>query len=100
MQASLFEGIEQNEIYIGKSAVKSPVFYRDLTFDAYIFACDKRGATARPCTRVFADQAAVRQVLSALLCLERRDTDLGAYNEVALCLPLAGFWPTPASPTG
>ncbi len=94
MQASLFEGIEQNEIYIGKSAVKSPVFYRDLTFDAYIFACDERSATARlPSTAYSPIRLPFGKCLSALLCLEHRDTDLGAYNEVALCLPLAAFGP-------
>lgn len=91
---SFFEGVEQTEIQIGESPVKSPVFYRDLSFDAYIFACDERSATARlPSASYSPIRLPFGKCLSALLCLEHRDTDLGAYNEVALCVPLAGFGP-------
>ncbi len=92
MKTSFFDGIEQTQIRIGEALVNSPVFFRDLSFDAYVFSCDARSAVARlPSGNYSPIRLPFGRCLSALLCLEHRDSDLGPYNEAALCVPLSAF---------
>lgn len=90
--SGIFKGVEQRSVTVNSRVYSDPCFFRDLSFEAYIFACDAKNARAR---LPRADYAPIEFpfgfALSALICLEHRDSDLGAYNEVALCVPLGGW---------
>lgn len=49
------------------------------------------GAEVFAVAQLSAYQAAFCKCLTALICFEYRATDVEPYNEVALCVPLAGF---------
>jgi len=87
-----FTGVTQEQVLISGRAFPAPVFYRDLSFDAYVYECDT--ATVQkflPSPSYLPIRLPFRKCLTALICFEYRATDVEPYNEVALCVPLAGF---------
>ena len=87
-----FSGVAQSAVAIGVRTFRAPVFYQDLSLDAYVFACDRRAALAfLPSPQHAPVSLPFDKVLAALMCFEYRATDVEPYNEVALCLPLAAY---------
>ncbi|MBI4615555.1 MAG: acetoacetate decarboxylase family protein [Planctomycetes bacterium] len=82
---SIFEGIEQTEVAIRGTPVRSPLFYRDLGMMSALFTASARAARAllpTPEHRLLSPAPGL--ALLAVHCFEYRDTGIGPYNEVSL----------------
>ena len=91
-----FEGISQADGMIGGEPAKLPVFYYDGSASAAFFPA-KLGALRRlvPDPRIVPARLAPGVGMVGIACLEYRDTDIGAYNELAISVALnvPGFLP-------
>jgi len=91
-EAAFFHGIAQKSVTVNSRNYTVPCFFRDFSIEAYIFACEAKNVRARlPHAGYAPIDFPLGFALSALICLEHRDSDLGAYNEVALSVPLGAL---------
>jgi hypothetical protein len=84
-----FDGVQQMPIEIAGEPVKFPVFYYDASSMNAIFPA-RYGELRKllPNARFVPARLAPGLGAVAVTCLEYRDTDAGAYNEVAISIPL------------
>ncbi len=94
-----FEGVTQGDVVVDPFATKEPTFYYDGCATAAFFAA-KLGALRRlmPDPRLSPARLAPGLGVVALMCFEYRDTDIGAYNEVAITVGLNEPWFLPNLP--
>jgi hypothetical protein len=80
-----FEGISQREISIRGEPGKAPMFFRDVNMMLAIFTADRKAAASLlPSAKYRPLSFTPGRVLVGVNCFEYKDTDIGAYNEVAI----------------
>jgi hypothetical protein len=94
-----FEGVAQGDGVVGAFATREPTFYYDGCATAAFFAA-RLGALRRlmPDPRLSPARLAPGLGVVALMCFQYRDTDLDAYNEVAITVGLNEPWFLPNVP--
>lgn len=89
--SSILNSTRQSRVEMTGRGFPAPVVYADLSFDAFIFECDRQVAeNFLPSRHYPLIRLPFGKCLTALFCFEYRRTDIGPYNEMALCIPLAG----------
>lgn len=84
-----FDGVSQIETEMGNEPARLPVFYYDTSAMTALFPA-RYGALRRllPDPRFVPARLAPGLGVVVISCLEHRDTDIGAYNEVAIGITL------------
>jgi len=83
-----FREIEHREVPWGDRTIHVPVFYRDVeTINAIFTASLQSVRRLLPSERIQPLRVSRRRCLLAITCHEFRDSDVGAYNEVAVSIP-------------
>lgn len=87
--SSFFEDIRQIDIEIGGQPSKAPIFYYDGSSMTAVFpARYSRLRELMPNPRYVPARLAPGLGAVAITCLDYRDTDVGAYRELAIAIPL------------
>ncbi len=88
-QSGFFEGVPQVDATLDGQAAKLPIFYYDGTAQTAVFPA-RLGALRRllPDPRFVPARLAPGLGAVAVTCFEYRDTDIGAYNELAISIVL------------
>jgi hypothetical protein len=94
-----FDGVAQSEVTIAGQPTAVPIFYYDGTSTTAVFAA-RLGALRRlmPDPRFRPARLAPGLGALAVTCFEYRDTDIGAYNELAISIVLNEPWFRPNLP--
>lgn len=94
-----FDGVAQSEVTIAGQPTAVPIFYYDGTSTSAVFAA-RLGALRRlmPDPRFRPARLAPGLGALAVTCFEYRDTDIGAYNELAISIVLNEPWFRPNLP--
>jgi hypothetical protein len=94
-----FDGVAQSEVTIAGQPAAVPIFYYDGTATTAVFAA-RLGALRRlmPDPRFRPARLAPGLGALAVSCFEYRDTDIGAYNELAISIVLNEPWFRPNLP--
>lgn len=88
--SAFFGGVTQVEAAIGGEPAKLPVFYYDGTAQTAVFPARLRALRALlPDPRFVPARLAPGLGALAVTCFEYRDTDIGAYNELAISILLS-----------
>lgn len=94
-----FDGVAQSEVTVAGQPAKVPIFYYDGTAIQAVFAA-RLSALRRlmPDPRFAPARLAPGLGALAITCFEYRDTDIGAYNELAISVVLNEPWFLPNLP--
>jgi hypothetical protein len=91
--SAFFEGVSQIEATLRDERVKLPIFYYDGTATSAVFPARLSALRAlMPDPRICPARLAPTVGTVAVTCFEYRDTDIGAYNELAISVPLNEPW--------
>lgn len=97
--APFFDGVSRVELVVGGQPAEVPVFYHDTSAMTALFP-----ARLGVLRRLMPDRRFAPALLAPgvgaveITCLEHRDTGIGPYNEVAVCVPLNEPWFRPNVP--
>jgi hypothetical protein len=84
---TIFDGIRQRPISIRGIPALAPVFYRDVRMMLGVFAAPLAAVRAAlPTDRLRPLRLSARHGMVAVACFEYRDTDIGAFNDVAIAV--------------
>ncbi len=98
INSDFFSGIEQKAISFGDHWGKSPMFIRDANIIGGTFLADYAKVRAKVPNNFKLMRLPFNKTLVGIHCMEYKDTDIGAYNEIAISAlihPPHGFLPGP-----
>ena len=89
-EGTFFEGISQTPLWIRQHEARSPLFYRDAQVMGGFFSASlSQARTLMPTPKHRVCALGPGQAVLAVYCLEYKHSDIGPYNEVAICVAAA-----------
>jgi hypothetical protein len=84
----IFSEVEQKEMEVGGHKFKSPYFIREANIIGAGFLCDYSAVAKMVPNNIKVIKFPRKKALLYINCIEYKNTDVGPYNEVAICVAI------------